>query len=95
MDAVCHPETAAQRRVFQPKAAATPAPPPRGSILAGVKRQAMDAVSSVETVAQVGAVKLAGGVALYAAHIRQMDAQTRERQRTVRAPQPERLGRDL
>ena len=44
----------------------------------------MNAISHVETVAQIGMVKLTGGVALYAAHIRQMDRQAPPRQRQVR-----------
>ncbi len=47
-------------------------------VLEEVKRLAMDAVSNVETVAQVGWVKLTGGVAVYSARIREMD---REAQR--------------
>ena len=49
-----------------------------------VKRQAMNAISHVETVAQIGMVKLTGGFALYAAHIRQMDRQAPPRQRQIR-----------
>ena len=40
------------------------------------KRQAMDAISSAETIAQIGAVKLTGGIALYAARIREMDRES-------------------
>ena len=38
-----------------------------------IKRQAMNAISHVETVAQIGLVKLTGGIALYAARIREAD----------------------
>lgn len=57
----------------------------------------MDAIKNVETVAQIGAVKLTGGIALYAAHIRQMDGEhQRQRQqvREVRSVNVERLGRE-
>jgi len=90
MDAVSHPETAKQRRLFRGReTAAAPAPTPRGSVLADVKRRAMDAVANVETVAQVGVVKLTGGIALYAARIREADreAQLQRQQRSVRQPQ--------
>lgn len=61
-----------------------------------MKRRVMDAVSNVQTVAQVGLVKATGGVALYAAHIRQMDRDSvRQRQQTRdMAPRVERLGRE-
>ena len=49
-----------------------------------IKRQAMSAIANVQTVAHIGMVKLTGGVALYAAHIRQMDRQAQPRQRQVR-----------
>ncbi len=57
----------------------------------------MSAISNVETVAQVGLVKLTGGVALYAAHIRQMDRDNmRQKQQvqTVSAPRKEHLERE-
>jgi hypothetical protein len=41
-----------------------------------IKKQAVDAFTCAETVAQVGLIKLTGGIALYAAHIRQMDRQS-------------------
>ena len=40
-----------------------------------IKNQAVDAFTCAETVAQVGMIKLTGGVALFAAHIKQMDHQ--------------------
>jgi len=49
-----------------------------------LKRQAMSAVANVQTVAQIGLVKLTAGAAVYAAHIRQMDRQAPKRQRQVR-----------
>ena len=57
----------------------------------------MDVINNVQTVAQVGAVKLTGGVALYATHIRQMDRENmRQKQqvRTVTTPRREHLERD-
>jgi hypothetical protein len=44
----------------------------------------MSAVANVQTVAQIGLVKLTAGAAVYAAHIRQMDRQAPPRQRQVR-----------
>ncbi len=79
MDAVSHPETQAHMRLFcgtsAPKVKAAPAASPSSphSFAKGVKRMAMDAVSNVETVAQVGWLKLTGGVAVYSARIREMD----------------------
>ncbi len=49
-----------------------------------IKSQVVDAFTCAETVAQVGMIKLTGGVALYAAHIRQMDRQAPPPQRQVR-----------
>lgn len=57
-----------------PKVKAAPAAPSSPKTFAKeVKRLAMDAVSNVETVAQVGWVKLTGGVAVYSARIREVD----------------------
>lgn len=84
MDAIAHPETQAHMRLFcgtsAPKVKAAPvaAPSSPQSFAHSVKRLAMDAVSNVETVAQVGWVKLTGGVAVYSARIREVD---REAQR--------------
>lgn len=36
------------------------------------KRHAMDAITNAQTVAHLGLLKATGGVALYAAHIRQV-----------------------
>ncbi|MBB5034127.1 hypothetical protein [Prosthecobacter vanneervenii] len=78
MDAITHSETQAHMRLFcgtsatRVKAPAA-APSSPQSFAKGVKRLAMDAVSNVETVAQVGWVKLTGGVAVYSARIREMD----------------------
>ena len=41
-----------------------------------LKKQAVNAFTCAETVAHVGMIKLTGGIALYAAHIRQMDRQS-------------------
>ena len=49
-----------------------------------IKSQAVDAFTSAATVAQVGMIKLTGGIALYAAHIRQMDRQAPPLPRQVR-----------
>ena len=79
MDAVAHGETRAHLRAFRVKAAvapvevASPIPP-----LQRAKRVVMDAISNVETVAQVGAVKLAGGVAVYVARIREVDKENKK-----------------
>lgn len=57
----------------------------------------MDAVSNVQTVAQVGMVKLTGGISLYLARIRQMDqgAMRKKEQARQNTPQRiERLGRE-
>jgi hypothetical protein len=40
-----------------------------------LKRQAMNTIKHTETVAQVGAVKMTGGIALYLARIREADRQ--------------------
>lgn len=83
MDSVAHRETRAHLRAFRgkasvaPVAVASPVPP-----LKLAKRVVMDAVSNVQTVAQVGAVKLAGGVAVYVARIREVD---RENQKSAPA----------
>ncbi len=42
----------------------------------------MSAITNAHTVAQIGMIKMTGGIALYAAHIRQMDQQRL-------APQPQ------
>ena len=81
MDAVSHPETQTQMRLLRgnglPNAGITPANPAllesRGLIPQEVKRMAMSAISSVETVAQVGWIKMTGGIAVYAARIREAD----------------------
>lgn len=107
MDAVSHPETAIQKAIFRRgrkdaavgSAVAAPRPESaRGSVLGEVKRQLMDAVSNVETVAQIGWMKVGGAAAVYAAHIRQVDRETRQRtaQRSTGTPQKiERLERDI
>ena len=40
-----------------------------------VKRRAMSAITNVQTVAHIGMVKLTGGIALFAARIREADRQ--------------------
>jgi len=49
-----------------------------------IKNQAVEAFTSAATVAQVGMIKMTGGIALYAAHIRQMDRQSPPPPRQVR-----------
>ena len=89
MNAITHRETAAHLRSFQKSGVRPPtsAPPLRGSVLQDVKRQAMSAVAHVETVAQVGVVKLTGGVAAYVGKIREADRDMQHRQRESRQPQ--------
>lgn len=83
MDAVAHRETQTHLRSFRGKGAvasvavSAPSPP-----LQRAKRIVMDAISNVETVSQVGAIKLAGGVAVYVARIREVD---RENQKSAPA----------
>ncbi|MBI3419877.1 MAG: hypothetical protein HY053_07085 [Proteobacteria bacterium] len=57
-----------------------------------VKRQAMNAITNVETVARVGMVKLTGGVSLYVARIREADRQAGTAPRKVRR---DAMGREL
>lgn len=57
----------------------------------------MDAVSNVQSVAQIGMVKMTAGIAIYLAHIREQDRDARQRmaQRNAgRTQRVERLGRD-
>ena len=58
----------------------------------------MDAIKNVETVGQIGWMKVAGAAAVYTAHIRQMDRgnmRQREQARTAQTPQRiERLERE-
>ena len=94
MDACAHKETLAQVRTLRGNR--PPVPPSRGPLAAGVKRQLMDAVSSVETVAQIGVVKLTGGIALYAARIREMDrGNGRQRTPPPRQSRRDNFGREL
>lgn len=102
MDAVCHRETAAQVRLLKGKGkkSSVAAPGPVQGFVKELKRQVKDAIANVETVAQIGALKLTGGVVAYVGRIREMDRENmrhkeqsrREpRQRTARV---ERLERD-
>ena len=64
-----------------------------------IKRQAMSAVAGVQPVAQIGMLKLTGGIALYLARIREMDrgAMMQRKQRhpwTGRHGVNRQLGRD-
>lgn len=88
MDAISHPETQAHMRLFRGNASpsapalATPAPP--GVSPQTIKRMAMNAITNVQTVAQIGTLRLTGIIGVYVAHIRQVDQQAkRERQRDI------------
>lgn len=79
MDAISHRETQAQRLLFWRVVAPKSASPVKshGLIPAATKRSAMDAIKNAATVAQKGMIKATGGIALYTAHIRQMDQENR------------------
>jgi len=47
-------------------------------------KQVVSAINCAQTVAQIGMVKLTGGIALYAARIHEMDRQAPPRPRQVR-----------
>jgi len=49
-----------------------------------VKRQAMSAIANMQPLAHISMAQLTGGVALYAARIRQMDRQDPPRQQKVK-----------
>jgi len=57
-----------------------------------LKRQAMSAIAGVQSVAKIGMVKLTGGVALYTAHIRQVD---RQNGTAPRQPKRDAMGREV
>ena len=83
MDAISHSETQTHLRLFRGAGSHvshphTAAPESRGLSPKAIKRFAMDTISNVETVAQVGTMRLVGGIALYAARINEVD---REAQR--------------
>jgi hypothetical protein len=86
MDAITHPETQTHMRLFRGGSLAkghTPnphkaEPEPRMLTPQAIKRFAMNTISNVETVAQVGTMRLVGGIALYSARIMEVD---REAQR--------------
>jgi hypothetical protein len=71
------PDVQAHLRAFQPARAAVPAPTVKSSALMvdTAKRKALSLIGHVETVAHMGAIKLTGGIALYLAHIRQVERQ--------------------
>lgn len=60
----------------------------------------MNAITNVETVAQIGVIKMTGGIALYAARIREMDRDAMRRKVRTRGivqkqqAHVERLGRE-
>jgi len=93
MDATGHRETAAHLRSFLKGGVRPPtsAPAPGGTVLEEVKRKAMSAVSNVETVAQVGLLKIAGGVAAYVGKIREANRDMHRARPDSRVP--ERTGR--
>jgi hypothetical protein len=92
MDAVLHPETQAHMRLLRgaapAKSGATPTPQPSGLSLHHIKRMAMNAIAHVETVAQVGVVRLGVGAAVYAAHIRQVDREPKRQAQRQTFPRP-------
>ena len=75
MDAVSHRETAAYRRSFLPRGQSpgVRTAAPAGPLIGDAKCRVMDAIANVETVAQVGWVKMAGGIAAYLGRIREVD----------------------
>lgn len=81
MDAVTHHETQTHMRLFsgssshKAKAAPLIGPASPGDVTQSMKKLLMDAISNVETVTQAGMLKVAGGVAVYSAHIRQVDTE--------------------
>ena len=81
MDAITHHETQTQLRLFsssrahKAKAAPLIGPASPGDVTQSMKKLMMDAISNVETVTQVGMLKVAGGVAVYSAHIHEVDTQ--------------------
>lgn len=112
-DAVAHHETAAQVRFLKGNGnckASSPlipaAKPPlskspvKGSLLRDLKRQAMDAIANVETVSQIGVLKMTAGVVAYVGRIREMDRENMRRKAQSRndphqrPARVERLGRD-
>jgi hypothetical protein len=95
MDAISHPETQTHLRLFRGSASpsapalATPAPSASPGVTPQtIKRMAMNAITNVQTVAQIGTLRLTGIIGVYVAHIRQVDQQPkRERQRDI-LPRP-------
>jgi hypothetical protein len=49
-----------------------------------IKTRALDAISNVNTIKQMGMIKTLGGIALYSALIRERDDASRNRPRKVR-----------
>jgi hypothetical protein len=69
-----------ERSAFKARSRSPASAPVRGGIFDEAKRQTRDVVSGVKRVAQGGWPTVAVGIAVYAAHIRQMDRE-RNRQR--------------
>ena len=94
MDAASHRETRAHVRAFRgndaPKAQILPMK--SATIPKEAKRMAMNAITNVETVAQIGAVKLTGGIALYVAKIREADREM-HKDRAPKRPEKTSYGR--
>jgi hypothetical protein len=81
MNAIKHGETQAHMRQFTgvsvSKAPVLPTPAPGPTHLITAKKTAMSAITNVQVLAQIGLLKLTGGIVAYAGRIREMD---RERQ---------------
>ena len=75
MDPIASPDVKAHVRAFRKHPVVAPAKAPVKSVAVSVaaKREMMDAIKAVETVAQIGAMKLTGGIILYAGRIREAD----------------------
>ncbi len=95
MDAISHPETQTQVRLLRggalpnaPVLANPPASPSPGLTPQTIKRMAMNAVSNVQTVAQVGVLRLTGAIGVYVAHIRQVDRESKREPQRDTFPRP-------
>lgn len=86
MNAIKHVETQAHMRQFTgaaaSKAPTLPSPTPSPSHLVTAKQTAMSAVANVQILAQIGLLKLTGGIVAYAGRIREMDRQGQRGGRT-------------
>lgn len=86
MNAIKHVETQAHMRQLTgatvSKAPALPTPAPSPSQLVTAKQTAMSAIANVQVLAQIGLLKLTGGIVAYAGRIREMDRQGQRGGRT-------------